>query len=196
MNAREPPGAADRRRRVVAGVDRLPARRVGRGRHRLRIAERADACRRASASSPSPKKARAAGKTAKLPRGYWDWEEMHQAERGGLLSRTRPPRTCSTACAKRCRCWRKKGCRTSFRRHERHAEATRAAVRAWGLEIVCEDPREYSSSMTAIFMPEGHNADKLRGDRPRALQHVARHRPLEAGGQGRSASAIWAASTT
>jgi len=49
-----------------------------------------------------------------------------------------------------------------FRRHDRHAEATRAAVRAWGLEIVCEEPREYSSSLTAVFLPEGHDADKLR----------------------------------
>jgi alanine-glyoxylate transaminase/serine-glyoxylate transaminase/serine-pyruvate transaminase len=49
-----------------------------------------------------------------------------------------------------------------FKRHDRYAEATRAAVRAWGLEIVCEEPREYSSSLTAVFMPEGHDADKLR----------------------------------
>ena len=49
-----------------------------------------------------------------------------------------------------------------FRRHDRHGEATRAAVRAWGLEIVCEEPREYSSSMTAVFTPEGHSADRLR----------------------------------
>ncbi len=44
----------------------------------------------------------------------------------------------------------------------RHAEATRTAVRTWGLEIVCEDPREYSSSLTAVFMPQGHDADRLR----------------------------------
>jgi alanine-glyoxylate transaminase / serine-glyoxylate transaminase / serine-pyruvate transaminase len=49
-----------------------------------------------------------------------------------------------------------------FRRHQRHAEATRAAVRTWGLEIVCEEPREYSSSLTAVFMPPGHDADRLR----------------------------------
>ena len=54
------------------------------------------------------------------------------------------------------------GLENIFIRHARHAEATRAAVRAWGLELVCEDPREYSSSMTAIFLPEGHNADRLR----------------------------------
>jgi alanine-glyoxylate transaminase/serine-glyoxylate transaminase/serine-pyruvate transaminase len=49
-----------------------------------------------------------------------------------------------------------------FRRHARHAEATRAAVRAWGLEIVCEEPLEYSNSMTAVFTPQGHDADRLR----------------------------------
>jgi alanine-glyoxylate transaminase/serine-glyoxylate transaminase/serine-pyruvate transaminase len=49
-----------------------------------------------------------------------------------------------------------------FRRHQRHGEATRAAVRAWGLEILCEEPREYSNSLTAVLMPEGHNADSLR----------------------------------
>jgi len=49
-----------------------------------------------------------------------------------------------------------------LQRHSRHARATRAAVQAWGLEIVCEDPREYSSSMTAFFMPDGHDADRFR----------------------------------
>jgi alanine-glyoxylate transaminase/serine-glyoxylate transaminase/serine-pyruvate transaminase len=57
---------------------------------------------------------------------------------------------------------RDEGLPAVFRRHDRHAEATRAAVRAWGLTIVCDDPREYSSSMTAVFMPEGHSADRLR----------------------------------
>ena len=57
---------------------------------------------------------------------------------------------------------REEGLANIFRRHARHAEATRAAVRAWGLEIVCEEPLEYSNSMTAIFTPEGHDADRLR----------------------------------
>jgi alanine-glyoxylate transaminase/serine-glyoxylate transaminase/serine-pyruvate transaminase len=49
-----------------------------------------------------------------------------------------------------------------FRRHDRHAEATRVAVEAWGLEVWCEEPKEYSSSLTAVAMPLGHDADKLR----------------------------------
>jgi alanine-glyoxylate transaminase/serine-glyoxylate transaminase/serine-pyruvate transaminase len=49
-----------------------------------------------------------------------------------------------------------------FARHDRHAEATRRAVSAWGLELLCQDPREYSSSLTAVLMPDGQDADALR----------------------------------
>jgi alanine-glyoxylate transaminase/serine-glyoxylate transaminase/serine-pyruvate transaminase len=49
-----------------------------------------------------------------------------------------------------------------FARHDRHAEATRRAVRGWGLEILCRNPAEYSSSLTAIMVPEGHDADAFR----------------------------------
>jgi alanine-glyoxylate transaminase/serine-glyoxylate transaminase/serine-pyruvate transaminase len=57
---------------------------------------------------------------------------------------------------------REEGLPNVFRRHQRHGEATRAAVRAWGLEILCEESREYSNSLTAVLTPEGHNADSLR----------------------------------
>jgi alanine-glyoxylate transaminase/serine-glyoxylate transaminase/serine-pyruvate transaminase len=50
-----------------------------------------------------------------------------------------------------------------FARHRRHAEATRRAVRGWGLEIVCRNPDEYSSTLTAVLLPDDHNADQLRG---------------------------------
>ena len=49
-----------------------------------------------------------------------------------------------------------------FARHDRHAEATRRAVRAWGLDLQCADPRHYSSSLTAVRTPDGHGADNLR----------------------------------
>src|SRR5678815_5725960 len=49
-----------------------------------------------------------------------------------------------------------------FARHDRHAEATRRAVRAWGLEILCQEPEEYSSSLTAVLLPPGHDADRFR----------------------------------
>ena len=54
------------------------------------------------------------------------------------------------------------GLENVFARHDRHAEATRRAVQAWGLEVVCLNPAEYSSSLTAVMMPEGHDADALR----------------------------------
>jgi alanine-glyoxylate transaminase / serine-glyoxylate transaminase / serine-pyruvate transaminase len=49
-----------------------------------------------------------------------------------------------------------------FSRHRRHAEATRRAVEAWGLEVFCREPRHYSASLTAVLMPEGHSADRFR----------------------------------
>ena len=49
-----------------------------------------------------------------------------------------------------------------FARHDRHAEATRQAVQAWGLEVLCQEPKNYSSSLTAVLLPEGHNADAFR----------------------------------
>ena len=54
------------------------------------------------------------------------------------------------------------GLQRVFERHDRHAEATRRAVRAWDLEILCLEPKEYSSSLTAVLMPQGQSADGLR----------------------------------
>jgi alanine-glyoxylate transaminase/serine-glyoxylate transaminase/serine-pyruvate transaminase len=54
------------------------------------------------------------------------------------------------------------GLQNVFARHERHGEATRRAVRAWGLEVLCLEPTEYSGSLTAVLMPTGHDADALR----------------------------------
>jgi alanine-glyoxylate transaminase / serine-glyoxylate transaminase / serine-pyruvate transaminase len=57
---------------------------------------------------------------------------------------------------------REEGLANIFRRHERHAKSVRAAVWEWGLEIVCSAPQEYSNTVTAVFTPEGHDADQLR----------------------------------
>ena len=77
-------------------------------------------------------------------------------------SRTRRRPTCCTACARRCEMLLDEGLDNVFARHERLAEATRRAVRAWGLEILCADPAQYSNSLTGVMMPEGHDADALR----------------------------------
>jgi alanine-glyoxylate transaminase/serine-glyoxylate transaminase/serine-pyruvate transaminase len=106
-------------------------------------------------------KALRAAETAKLPRAYWDWQEMLKPNRAGFFPYT-PPTNLLYGLREALRMMQEEGLSNIFKRHDRYAEATRAAVRAWGLEIVCEEPREYSSSLTAVFMPEGHDADKLR----------------------------------
>jgi len=106
-------------------------------------------------------KALAATAKARLPRAYWDWQEMLKPNRTGFFPYT-PPTNLLYGLREAMRMLQEEGLSNVFKRHDRHAEATRAAVRAWGLEIVCEDPREYSSSLTAVFLPEGHDADKLR----------------------------------
>jgi alanine-glyoxylate transaminase/serine-glyoxylate transaminase/serine-pyruvate transaminase len=106
-------------------------------------------------------KALAANAHARLPRSYWDWQEMLKPNRSGFFPYT-PPTNLMYGLREALRMMNEEGLANIFHRHDRHAEATRAAVRAWGLEIVCEEPREYSSSLTAVFMPAGHDADKLR----------------------------------
>ena len=106
-------------------------------------------------------KALAASKSAKLPRSYWDWQEMLKSNELGFFPYT-PATNLLYGLREALHMLHEEGLPNVFRRHDRHGEATRAAVRAWGLEIVCEEPREYSSSMTAVFTPEGHNADRLR----------------------------------
>jgi alanine-glyoxylate transaminase/serine-glyoxylate transaminase/serine-pyruvate transaminase len=106
-------------------------------------------------------KALRASATAGLRKNYWDWQEILKQNRSGFFPYT-PNTNLLYALREALRMLREEGLANVFRRHDRHAAAARAAVRAWGLDLVCEDPREYSSSMTAFFMPEGHNADHLR----------------------------------
>ena len=106
-------------------------------------------------------KALAATKNAKLPRSYWDWHEMLKHNAAGFFPYT-PATNLLYGLREALVMLQEEGLPNVFRRHARHAEATRVAVRAWGLEIVCENPREYSSSVTVAFMPEGHDSDRLR----------------------------------
>jgi alanine-glyoxylate transaminase/serine-glyoxylate transaminase/serine-pyruvate transaminase len=108
------------------------------------------------------KKALAANEKARLPRSYWDWQAMLDTARTGFF-----PYTPSTNLLYGLRealqmLLEEEGLEAVFARHARHAEATRRAVRAWGLEILCLDPREYSGSLTAVIVPDGHDADRLR----------------------------------
>jgi alanine-glyoxylate transaminase/serine-glyoxylate transaminase/serine-pyruvate transaminase len=106
-------------------------------------------------------KALRASETARLPRSFWDWQEMLKQNRIGFFPYT-PPTNLLYGLREALRMFQEEGLTNVFLRHNRYGEATRAAVRAWGLEIVCEEPREYSSAVTAVFTPEGHDADDLR----------------------------------
>ena len=106
-------------------------------------------------------KARRAYKTAKLPRAYWDWEEMLKQNAAGFFPYT-PATTLLYGLREALIMLHEEGLPNVFARHRRLAEATQAAVRAWGLEIVCERPDEYSDTVTAVFMPPGHDADQFR----------------------------------
>jgi alanine-glyoxylate transaminase/serine-glyoxylate transaminase/serine-pyruvate transaminase len=106
-------------------------------------------------------KARAAARAARLPRSYWDWEEMLAANATGYFPYT-PATNLLYGLDVAIRMLHEEGLAQVFARHARHAEATRRAVRAWDLEILCADPAEYSNALTAVLMPAGHDADRLR----------------------------------
>jgi alanine-glyoxylate transaminase/serine-glyoxylate transaminase/serine-pyruvate transaminase len=106
-------------------------------------------------------KALAAHKTARLARSFFDWGEMLASNADGWFPYT-PSTNLLFGLREAIAMLEEEGLANVFARHDRHAEATRRAVRAWGLEILCQDPEEYSSSLTAIVMPAGHDADALR----------------------------------
>ena len=107
-------------------------------------------------------KARAAAKTARLPKAYWRWEEMLRANQSGFFPYT-PATNLLYGLRESIRMLEEEGLENVFARHARLAEATRRAVRAWGLEILCLNPAEYSNTLTGVLLPEGHDADRLRG---------------------------------
>ena len=106
-------------------------------------------------------KALKASETARLPRSYWDWRDMLGPNAVGFFPYT-PATNLLYGLHEALAMLREEGLDNVFARHGRLAEATRRAVRAWGLEILCVDPREYSNSLTAVVMPQGHDADTFR----------------------------------
>jgi alanine-glyoxylate transaminase/serine-glyoxylate transaminase/serine-pyruvate transaminase len=109
------------------------------------------------------RKALAASKTAKTPRSYWDWEDMLAANRTGYFPYT-PNTNLLQGLKVGLELLHEEGLEQVFARHQRAAEATRRAVQAWGLELQCRNPAEHSPILTAVRMPEGHSADRLRGE--------------------------------
>ena len=106
-------------------------------------------------------KALAASKSAGLPRAYWSWDEMEGPNAEGMFPYT-PATNLLYGLAEAIDMLHEEGLENVFARHQRHGEATRRAVQAWGLEVLCRNPRHYSGSLTAVLMPEGHDADSFR----------------------------------
>lgn len=102
-----------------------------------------------------------AAETATLPASYWRWQPMINAINTGYFPYT-PATNLLYALRESLKMLHEEGLDKVFARHCRHGEATRRAVRAWGLEILCLNPDEYSAALTAILVPEGHDADHLR----------------------------------
>jgi alanine-glyoxylate transaminase/serine-glyoxylate transaminase/serine-pyruvate transaminase len=105
--------------------------------------------------------AREASSRAQLRRSYWDWQPILTANENGFWPYT-PATNLLYGLDVALDMLYAEGLENVFARHQRHAAATRAAVREWGLELLCLDEREYSGSLTAILVPEGHDADELR----------------------------------
>ncbi len=106
-------------------------------------------------------KALKASKNADLPKSYWDWSPMLSLNEGGYFPYT-PATNLLFGLREALLMLQEEGLDNALARHSRLAEATRRAVRAWGLEIVCIEPREYSNALTAIYMPEHRGADDFR----------------------------------
>ena len=106
-------------------------------------------------------KALAASKSAQMPRSYWDWQAMLANNKNGLFPYT-PATNLLYGLRESLAMLHEEGLDNVLRRHRRHGEATRAAVRAWRLEVLCLNPAEYSSSSTSVVLPPGQNADELR----------------------------------
>ena len=105
-------------------------------------------------------KALSANSTATLARSFWDWQPVLKANEQNFFPYT-PATNLMYGLREALRMLLAQGLEHGFARHHRHAEATRCAVDAWGLELLCANPSEYSSSITAIMMPEGHDAEKV-----------------------------------
>ena len=106
-------------------------------------------------------KAKAAAARGSMRHAYWNWAEMLKANSTGFFPYT-PATNLLYGLVAAVDRLHAEGLDNVFARHQRHAEATRRAVRAWGLEVLCRTPEHYSGALTAVLMPEGHSADAFR----------------------------------
>lgn len=106
-------------------------------------------------------KALEASKSSQMTKSFWAWDEMIAANATGYFPYT-PATNLLYGLREALDMLFEEGLDNVFARHDRFAEATRRAVQAWGLEVLCLEPLEYSSALTAVLMPEGHSADAFR----------------------------------
>ncbi len=107
------------------------------------------------------KKALAAAERARMPRSYWEWSPVLAAAETGLFPYT-PATNLLFGLREALAMFDEEGMATVFARHARHAEATRRAVRGWGLDVLCQDEEAYSATLTAVLIPEDYDADLIR----------------------------------
>jgi alanine-glyoxylate transaminase/serine-glyoxylate transaminase/serine-pyruvate transaminase len=106
-------------------------------------------------------KALLAARRARMPRSYWDWQPVLAAAETGVFPYT-PATNLLFGLREALAMFGEEGLPAVFARHARHAEATRRAVRGWGLDLLCQHPDDYSSTLTAVLVPDGHDADLVR----------------------------------
>jgi alanine-glyoxylate transaminase/serine-glyoxylate transaminase/serine-pyruvate transaminase len=129
-------------------------------------------------------KARACSRNSRLPRAYWSWDDIVSANARGYFPYT-PSTNLLQGLKVSLGLLKQEGLPTVFARHDRAAEAVRRCVRRWRLEVLCEDPIDYSSSLTAVRVPEGCSADALRE------QILGRSSVSLGGGLGRLADRVF-----
>jgi len=106
-------------------------------------------------------KALAASRANTSPRSYWDWHDMLAINKQGTFPYT-PATNLLFALKEAIAMLEEEGLDNVFARHMRHGAATRAAAKVWGLDLVCLDPHSYSPALTAVMVPDGHDADAFR----------------------------------
>ncbi|MFD9863274.1 pyridoxal-phosphate-dependent aminotransferase family protein [Streptomyces alboflavus] len=106
-------------------------------------------------------KALTAARTSRLPKSYWEWGPILDANEAGFFPST-PATNLLYGLDEALLMLAEEGLEQVWARHARHAAATRAAVRGWGLEVLCADEREHSGSLTAVLLADGQDADAVR----------------------------------
>src|SRR6266571_9419270 len=94
-------------------------------------------------------------------RSYWEWEEVIAFNKAGTFPYT-PAINLLFGLREAIKMLEEEGLDNVFARHKRHSAATRAAVKAWGLETQCLDPNGHSPALTGVRVPDGHDADIFR----------------------------------